>query len=344
MSPKKRLPENRSLPKRWAWKNGAIYYLVPGHEKNLWDNKAWFRLGKTLAEAHKTFSERIYSRNDVAVTTMQDLLDRFEFEHLPTLAAATQKYYLYALPMVRTIFTTNPVPVAAVEPQHAYQMVDYLERTESTKKAKQAAECLSSALSFAVKKGVIKTNPLIGQFKKPSTKARDREVTDEELVAFAMTLPRKWQLYISLKLHTRGRRKGELLRIRRSHLTDEGILFTNNKRRSDKFLVSWTPELRKIVQELLDIHEPRVGDAPLFFGKGYKAYIDDDGNTSGFDSIWQRYMRKAVDAGICQRFTEHDLRAKAVENETLETAAKLLRHTSTQVTAKHYRRKPELIG
>ncbi|MDO8863153.1 hypothetical protein Q6D67_15710 [Haliea sp. E1-2-M8] len=55
-------------------------------------------------------------------------------------------------------------------------------------------------------------------------------------------------------------------------------------------------------------------------------------------------MRKAVDTGILKEsFTEHDLRAKAVEGESLEVASKLLRHTSTQVTQKHYRRGVETI-
>jgi integrase len=54
-------------------------------------------------------------------------------------------------------------------------------------------------------------------------------------------------------------------------------------------------------------------------------------------------MKKAVEAGICERFTEHDLRAKAVEGESEEVASRLLRHTSVKVARKHYRRKPERL-
>jgi hypothetical protein len=340
--PKKRSKENVALPKRWRWQHNALYYLVPPNQREVWDNKTWFRLGKTLAEAHRTFSKRIYKGAEVI--TIGDLLDRFEWEHLPTLAPATQKYYKFGLPMVRKVFATNPVAVDSVEPCHAYQMTDFLVRTESPKKAKQAVECLSSALTFAVRKGVIKRNTLIGQFKKPTTQGRTREVTDQELISFAMTLPRKWQLYLSLKLHTKGRRKGELLRVMRSDMTEEGIVFTNNKRDSDRFIVEWTSPLRKLVTEIIDIHPTRIGDCHLFFGKGFVPYIKEDGTTSGFDTMWQRYMRKAIkNETITERFTEHDLRAKAVEDETLDVASRLLRHTSTQVTAKHYRRKPEKL-
>jgi hypothetical protein len=342
MPPKPRNKENRSLPARWTWKNGAIYYIVPANQKHLWDNKSWFRLGKTLPEAHRSYSERIHDTG-AKVITMQHLLDRFEFEHLPKLKKATQKYYIHALPILRQVFTTNKVPVSLVEPHHAYQMMDFVSKEHNNKRAAQCMECLSSAFSQAVRWGVIKANPFIGQVKKPSSKGRNRSVSDAELIGFASTLPRKWQLYISLKLHTKGRRKGELLRITRQDLVDEGIVFTNNKREGDKFIVKWTPDLRAIIKEILSTHPARLGNAPLFFGRKYAPYINEDGETSGFDSIWQRYMRKWVDKGN-EKFTEHDLRAKAVENENLEVASRLLRHTTQAVTAKHYRRKPEQIG
>ncbi|MBL4712003.1 MAG: hypothetical protein JKX75_05830 [Gammaproteobacteria bacterium] len=342
MSPKKRLKENRSLPKRWKWQHGAIYYRVPPANKSEWDGKAFFRLGKTLAEAHRTFSERIHQAG-ATVVTVQDLFDRFEFEYLPTKAPATQKYYLHALPTLREVFTTNQIHVGALEPYHAYKMMAYVTDIQSEKRARRCMECLSSAYSFGVRCGAVKVNPFIGQVIKPSVQGRRREVKDGELIAFASILPRKWQLYISLKLHTRGRRKGELLRVKHSDLLDDGIAFVNNKRATDRFIVKWTPEIRAIVKEIIELHPQRLGDSPLFFGKGFKPYIKDDGTTSGFDSIWQRYMRKAVKAGLCERFREHDLRDKAVENESLEVAARLLRHTSTATTARHYRSKPEQI-
>lgn len=350
MAPQQRLPENQPLPKRWKWQHGALYYRVPVRDKHLWDGKSWFRLGESLAQAHTTFAERLQKESSTSVHTMQDLLDKFEFEHLPTLKPGGRKYYIYALPMVRKVFTTHPVPVKLVEPHHAYQMTEYLVKTESTKKAKQAAECLSSALSFAVRHGIIPRNPLIGQFKKPSTDASDREITDEELIAFAETLPRKWQLYISLKLQTHGRRKAEMFNIQRKDILDTGLLFVNNKRITDRFIVKWTPVLGDIVTEILELHpswypelDPAKDTTPLFYTRQKKAYIDKNGETSGFNSIWYRRMKSATKAGLCEWFTEHDIRAKAVEDETEDVASRLLRHTSKQVTRKHYRRKAEQL-
>ena len=165
---------------------------------------------------------------------------------------------------------------------------------------------------------------------------------DQELVAFAETLPLKWQLYVSLKFWT-GRRKGELLRCHLSDLTQAGIRFKDNKEPYDSFIVEWTPETRQIVQSILNLKRP-IASLYLFATRDGQPYIKKDGNTSGFDSIWQRHMQKALQDGILsERFTEHDLRTKRASEMSLEDAQKLLRHTNPNTTRRHYRVLDEII-
>ena len=332
-----RSKENAALPQRWTWKHGAIYYIVPPDDKHLWDGKSWFKLGKNLSEAHKSFAERIEVHSG-KIITVQDLLYKFEFEYITTLSRSTREYYLTALPILRAIFTTHANLVTALEPHHAYQMMNAVEQKYSVKKARQCFECLSSAYSQGVKWGAVRSNPFLGQVKKSKGEVESaKEIPDSELIAFAGILQRKWQLYISLKLHTKGRRKGELLRLKRSDLIDSGIRFTNNKRKDDQFIVAWTTELHEIVDELIKIQAPRVGDCELFYTNKFKSYITDDGRTAAFNSMWQRAMGKAVSKGLCNPFKEHWLRAKAVENFNLDSAAEALRHTDKKTTAAHYR-------
>ena len=51
----------------------------------------------------------------------------------------------------------------------------------------------------------------------------------------------------------------------------------------------------------------------LFCNKFGKSYIDEEtGEASGWDSIWGRFMdRLLAETKVKERFTEHDLRAKA---------------------------------
>jgi len=87
---RQRNKDHRGLPKRWRWKNGAYRYLVPNGQEGHWDGKREFKLGKTLAEAHRVFGGRIASV-DGAITTIGSLLDRHVLEVTPTKAKYTQK-------------------------------------------------------------------------------------------------------------------------------------------------------------------------------------------------------------------------------------------------------------
>lgn len=67
-------------------------------------------------------------------------------------------------------------------------------------------------------------------------------------------------------------------------------------------------------------------------------------SASSFASIWQRKMKKAMEAGMLkERFTDHDLRAKTGSDAELEHATKLLPHLDPKVTRKHYRRKVPVV-
>lgn len=79
----------------------------------------------------------------------------------------------------------------------------------------------------------------------------------------------------------------------------------------------------------------------LFFnrkGEGY--YNMETRKASGFQSIWQRSMKKALEKTTLEfSFTEHDLRAKVgSDQDSLAEAQKLLNHTNPATTRKSYRR------
>ena len=55
-------------------------------------------------------------------------------------------------------------------------------------------------------------------------------------------------------------------------------------------------------------------------------------------------MKKALlITDLNEKFTEHDLRAKVASDSTLTYAHQLLGHSSPEITARIYRRKPELV-
>jgi integrase len=331
MSPKKRNKENKPLPAGWRYRYGAYYYRVPSGSEPHWDGKSEFRLAKTLHEAHQVFSSRIGYQDNV--DTLAQLCDRYSIEVVPLKAPATRKSNNYSIKRIRKAFAENPV--TAIQPTHIYQYKDFIGKSESQKKANLDLEVLSHMLTKAVEWGVVPRNVMANKgVVKFRLTARSNEVDTTELMNFAATLPRRLQLFISLALWT-GRRKGELLRMTRFDVLEDGLAFTNNKPPYNRFTLEWEPETRAIIEELLSL--PTYGGTHLFPTRNGEPYIKTDGDCSGFDSIWQRRMQAAKKEGIVKKgFTVHDLRKVRASSLTLQQAQELLQHTTPNMT-KTYR-------
>jgi len=71
-------------------------------------------------------------------------------------------------------------------------------------------------------------------------------------------------------------------------------------------------------------------------------YIDEDGFASAFNSLWQRFMARALEkTKLKERFQEKDLRKKTASDIDLDHARALLGHTTT--TRRHYRLRGERV-
>lgn len=204
-------------------------------------------------------------------------------------------------------------------------------------------------MSMAVEWGYIDRNPFIGQVKKNSRPPRDRLVEDWEIAEALSVAPPAIELYLRLKLMT-GLRRSDLLRLRLPDLREDGIHVQPHKTAKTtgkRLIITWDDdgELQAVVEAIKKLPPRRIGDAPLFVTRQGKAYIKDDGSANAFDSLWQRFMRKALDkTKLSERFQERDLRAKvASESATLEEASERLAHASTETTKRIYRRKPAKV-
>ena len=115
--------------------------------------------------------------------------------------------------------------------------------------------------------------------------------------------------------------------------------------RRTRRIFEWTPALEEAVSQAKAARP--IDFSPWLFctskGKGY--FNEDSGQATGWDSMWQRFMRRLLkDTKITERFTEHDLRGKVGSDlASIERATDLLGHASREITKRHYRRKPEVI-
>ncbi len=151
--------------------------------------------------------------------------------------------------------------------------------------------------------------------------------------------------YIRLKLLT-GLRRGDLLSLKQSDLKDDGIHVTPRKTAHSsgkKIIYEWSEELRDSINEVLNLRK-KVLSVWLFHTNRGQPYIKLDGSANGFDSMWQRFMAKAIaQTSLEEKFTEHDLRAKVASDAELGHARQLLGHSSDTTTRKIHQRRPDLV-
>lgn len=347
MAPKRRVDDD--LPERWKRQHGAIYYRPRAHEKPIFDGKSFFRLGKNEAEAYKEWAKRM--RFDGSeIQRMDKLFERYLLEHVPTLAAKSQKT-IHAQMGYLQLFFGNMLP-GDVTMQHGYIYLD--ERGKSAPvSANREMATMRGMMSKAVRWGVVKDNPFLGMEMLKET-PRDRYAEDWEVEEFLKGALPLLELYIPIKLMT-GLSKADILRIKLSDIREDGLHAKRNKtfertRQTKVYPLTYvdgTPnELAAAIEDVKTKQRTKkVASLFLFCTRTGQPYVKEDGNTEGFNSIWQRQMLKALKAGkLLRSFTDHDLRAKAATDvNDDEHAQKLLDHTSQEMLRRVYKRKPTIV-
>ncbi|NIP74044.1 MAG: DUF1525 domain-containing protein [Gammaproteobacteria bacterium] len=306
------------------------------------------RLGQALAEAYRTWGERV-ERAD-RLPDMNALFDQYELEVVPEKAPKTQESKRASIRRLRPVF--GAMHPEAIRPKHAYKYHDLVKKKHGGRTARHDIECLRHVLTKAVQWGRIDRNPLLGELRVKQIPSRDRLVEDWEIRECLMMEPKiksraviLAKLYVRLKLMT-GLRRTDMLRIRLPQIRTDGIHIQPTKTKGTagkRLIIAWNEagELRAAVDEVLRLPPRRIGDAPLFVTREGKPYIDELGQANAFDSLWQRFMARVLErTRVTERFCERDLRANvASESDTLIEASERLGHASTEITQRVYRRK-----
>jgi integrase len=338
---RKRNPENVGLPPRWRFRSGAYWFQVPPGQRDRWDGKQTFRLGSSLHEAHKVFSERV-RHLETRTTMIGGLIEKYRLRVLPNLAPTTQASQLVQLRQLNSVF--GAVAVEDIEPVHCYK---YVEARTAKVSAKHEISLLKSIFQYAIGWGDLRVHTLKDVKIKPQTTARTRYVTDDEIKACLSHEDRSQfstpvcQAYIKLKLLT-GLRKSDILRLTVANVTDDGLL-TDTSKNKGGLLFLWSDALHAAVEEA-KAARPTQRTTLIFCNRRGESLVTEAGRTGTFDSMWVDFISRVKEKSGISHFTEHDLRGKVGSDaESDERAAQLLGHSTTAVTRKHYRRKMQIV-
>ncbi|MEE8344347.1 MAG: hypothetical protein V3R35_03375 [Woeseiaceae bacterium] len=323
----------KHLPNKVYHRHGA-YYFVDANGK-------WIRLGNTPAEMYRRYADFV---EDGPMETMDDVFTKYAAEVVPLKAERTQKDNAVEMKILRSVF--GQMKPGELRPKHVYGF--YNKRSQqSLACANREVALLSHVLTKAVEWGLVDTN-ICKQVRKHRPEPRNRYVEDWEYAAARRTMPETFAVAMDLIILT-GLRPGDVLQLSRNHLTEQGILITPNKTRRARpdgrlsqgkaLLIEWSDELRAVVETAKKI-QPRFRQA-IICNKQGRHY-----SVGGFNSIWYRYMRKAVndpENPLHEPFQFRDLRAKSASDDTAEAATARLGHTSSQITERVYRRRARRV-
>jgi integrase len=271
-----------------------------------------------------------------SISTLASLMDRYELEVIPAKSESTQKDQCRQLRNLRRAF--GHMEPSTLRQHHAIQY-----RNKRAEKAPTAAnremELLSHVCTLGVEWGAMDFNPL-RRMRKLKRPPRDRYVTNEEYLHVWSLASPMVQCVMDLAMLT-GLRRGDIFKIERKHLTNEGILIRPGKTEKTTgkcLLFEWSSSLRSVTSTALTIR-PQVRQHVVCNRKG-KEYTK-----NGFDSVWQRLMAKATSGENAIRgFQFRDLRRKSATDEIDEkTAQTRLGHSSPAITRRVYRVKPDRV-
>jgi integrase len=263
-------------------KHGA-YYLVR-------QNK-WIRLGKSLSEALTEYA-RLTAAPEAG--ELEKLVADVLTDIKPDIAANTYKVYVGCARRVLEAFIEFRPD--QVRPFHIARFLD--DSRETPDLANKLLSFLRNVFRRAVRWGVVETDPTrdIGRFK---THKRDRYIDADE--------SRRIQQYATPELcclidmgYLTGQRIGDLLKLKLSDISDEGIYFAQQKG-GTKLRVAMTPDLAEVIARAKALHTSI---------KGFTLFHRRDGSPMIYNTINAQWLRACRQAGI-ENAHFHDIRAAA---------------------------------
>lgn len=227
MRPRK---SNRHLPPCVYYKHGTHWYVKKGK---------WTDIGSSLELAMSAYA-RIVA--EPTLKGMPDLIDR-------SMAVLRKKWAPNTRRQMEQAAKVLKRKLAEFEPQevkskHCAGIKQSMDKTPNM--ANRVMSLLRQVFSQAVEWQEVDSNPCVGVKRLPEAK-RKRLLSPSEWEAIYSNADPRLQVIMRLQLLT-GQRINDVLTIRRSQLTQEGIEFKQQKTGA-KLIVRWSDELKQAVAD-----------------------------------------------------------------------------------------------
>lgn len=323
MTPPKR-SKNNKWPHRVTRARGKFYYLKP-IIKNGKATTQWVPLGASEPEMLKRLAEL----KSTGIGLMSAIIERYRDEILPKKAGNTQTAQSKQLDRLNRAF--GHMRPSDLKPVHVAKYHDLVGK-DAPYQANRELALITHVCKYAVRWGLMEDNPC-REIQRFPEYARERYISDAEFVAVRDVAPAWIGIVMDLAYLT-GQRRIDILAMKRSQITAEGITIVQSKTKAS-LLLEWSPPLREAVQRAIDELHSETSSVYLICDK--KGQKRRDG---AFTTAWTRLMDKCMEKGlIAEKFQFRDIRGKAGSDSSGEQ----LGHKSKATLHRHYKRLPKHV-
>lgn len=301
--------KDKHLPPCVYHRHGAYYYVKRG---------IWKPIGTTLTAALSEYARIVAP----PVGGCDEMLERTLERCRESLKRNTIEQYSLACRRLKSIlseFTPDQV-----EPHHVAAIVDQFRHSPNS--ANRMLTFARLAFSNGLTWGMCRTNPTYGVKRLPEGK-RDRLILQEEFDRIKANAPAQLQVIMDVCYLT-AQRIGDVLAIRLSDITKEGVYFQQEKT-GKRLLVEMSSALEEAVGRAKGLHS-NVRGLTLLHGRG--------GRPLSYGGVRDAFQRACKRAGV-EDATLHDLRAMAATDAERQgkNSTDLLGHSTRATTLRYLR-------
>lgn len=203
------------LPPRMHEKSGTFYYVTTTLPRK------WINLGKDLDEARRKWAD--IEAGPSRSNSIPSMIDAWmESDTYAALSDNTRKMYKSVSKQLKSVF--GEFTAADLKPHHIAQWQD---GSKSKVMANTGKSILTTVLNIAIRRGLIERNPA-KEVENLTTQRRKRYITDAEYIAIREKANPVLRAAMDISYVT-GARIGDVLAIRLSHISPDGLLVRQGK-------------------------------------------------------------------------------------------------------------------
>ncbi len=315
----RRKKSNIDLPMYMAFKNGGYHFRRHGKSK---------LLSRDKKKAFTEYNKIMFPDDGESFTYFA--YKYIESDHHTNKAKNSIRNDLISLKNTTYAFKEFVVP--KIKPHHVKKYMTH-RAIKSKNWANKDKSFISNVLQLAVDEGAINDNPC-KQVKPLRVPKRKRLIIADEFKAIHDIAPYPLNHFMTL-MFLLVERPSNILAIKLNDITEKGISIHNTK--VDKHvIVSWSPELTKVIDNIKDNRRNRFNQYLFEQRRGHERY-----QLSALQSMFKRTMKKAIDSSlVAESFTLYDIRAYAithiVNTEGYGVAAEKAGHNSEKMVRSVY--------